>query len=142
LVGAAGLKVDGVERFDVFLHPIEETLSYLFHDSSRAAQLLPTEFGPDVIVRAYREAASLARLSWNPYLYDPKLEQRLRRITAPTLVIWGENDRFLPIQYAHSYVNRIPGARLCTIPNCGHFVPFEQTDQFVDEVTAFLRELE
>jgi len=138
LVGAAGIKVDGVERFDVFLHPIEETLQHLFHDASRAAQLLPTELGADVIVRGYREATTLARLSWNPYLYNPKLERRLRRITAPTLVVWGENDTFLPPAYGEAYARLIPSATLCTIPHCGHLVPYEQTEQFTQHVTRFL----
>jgi len=138
LVGAAGIKVDGVERFDVFLHPIEETLRHLFHDPSRAAQLLPTELGTDVIVRGYREATTLARLSWNPYLYNPKLERRLRRITAPTLIVWGENDTFLPLAYGEAYARLIPHATLQTVPQCGHFVPFEQTEPFAQHVTRFL----
>lgn len=138
LVGAAGIKVEGVERFDVFRHPIEETLLHLFHDPRRAAQLLPTEIGAEVIVRGYREAASLARLSWNPYLYNPKLERRLRRISAPTLVLWGENDTFLPPAYGEAYARLIPGATLQTVPQCGHFVPFEQTEPFARHVTQFL----
>jgi pimeloyl-ACP methyl ester carboxylesterase len=140
LVGAAGIKVDGADRFDVFLHPIEETLRHLFHDPSRAAQLLPTEFGPDVIVRGYREAATLARLSWNPYLYNPKLARRLRRIVAPTLIVWGEEDTFLPPAYGEAYAQLIPGATLRTIPQCGHLVPFEQTELFTQHVTQFLAE--
>ncbi len=138
LVGAAGLKVDGVERFDVFLHPIEEVLSHLFHDPTRAAQLLPTEFGPEVIVRGYAELTTLARLSWNPYLYNPKLERRLRRITAPTLVVWGENDAFLPPAHGEQYAARITAARWCSVPQCGHLVPFERTDVFAEHVLAFL----
>ncbi len=138
LVGAAGIKVDGVQRFDVFLHPIEETLPHLFHDATRAAQLLPTEFGPDVIARAYGEAATLARLSWNPYLYNPKLERRLRRITAPTLIVWGEDDTFLPLAHGQAYARLVPGARLQSIPQCGHLVPFEQTEAFTQHVTRFL----
>ncbi len=138
LVGAAGIKVDGVERFDVFLHSIEETLPHLFHDASRAAQLLPTEFGPDVIVRGYREAATLARLSWNPYLYNPKLQRRLRRITAPTLIVWGQDDTFLPPAYGEAYARLIPGATLQTIPQCGHLVPYEQTEVFTQHATQFL----
>lgn len=138
LVGAAGIRVDGVERFDVFLHPIEETLVHLFHDPSRGAQLLPTELGPDVIVRGYREAATLARLSWNPYLYDPKLARRLRRVAASTLVIWGEEDTFLPPAYGEAYAQLIPGATLRTIPQCGHLVPYECTDAFTQHVTQFL----
>jgi pimeloyl-ACP methyl ester carboxylesterase len=138
LAGAAGIKVDGVERFDVFLHPIEETLLHLFHDPMRAAQLLPTEFGPEVIVHAYREAATLARLSWNPYLYNPKLPRRLQRVKAPTLVVWGENDTFLPVQHAEAYTRLIPAATLHRIGQCGHLVPFEQADAFAEVVLPFL----
>jgi pimeloyl-ACP methyl ester carboxylesterase len=138
LVAAAGIKVDGVDRFDLFLNPIEETLLHLFHDPTRTGQLLPTEIGADVIVRAYREASSLARLSWTPYLYNPKLEQRLGRIKAPTLIVWGENDRFLPVAHARAYAARIPKSQLRLIADCGHLVPLEQTERFTQEVTAFL----
>jgi pimeloyl-ACP methyl ester carboxylesterase len=134
LVGAAGLKIDGVPRYDLFLNPVEETLRHLFHDESRGAQLLPTEYGPDVIVRGYREATTLARLSWNPYLYNPKLERRLQRVTAPTLVVWGQQDSFLPPAYGEAYARTIPGAALRLVPDCGHFVPYEQTAAFVDLV--------
>ena len=58
--------------------------------------MLPAEYGPEVIVRGYREFTTLARLAWNPYLYDPKLQQRLPRVQRPTLLVWGENDTFLP----------------------------------------------
>ena len=123
LVGAAGLKVDGSERFDLFLHPIEETLAHLFHDPRRAAQLLPTEFGPDVIVRGYREMTTLARFSWNPYLYNPKLDRRLRRVHVPTLVVWGQDDQFLPLAHGEAYVRALPAATLQVIAPCGHLVP-------------------
>ncbi len=138
LVGAGGIKVDAVERFDLFLHPIEETLRHLFHDPSRAAQLLPTERGPEVIVRGYREATTLARLTWNPYFYNPKLARRLRRITAPTLIVWGADDAFLPPAHAHAYAQHIPAAKLELIPDCGHLVPYEQTERFADCVLPFL----
>jgi pimeloyl-ACP methyl ester carboxylesterase len=138
LTAAAGIKLEGVERFDFFLHPIEETLLHLFHDPARTAQLLPTVPTVDVIVQAYREAAALARLAWNPYLYNPKLEPRLRRVSAPTLVIWGKNDAILPAEYGHRFASKIPGATLHLISDCGHLVPFEKTDEFVDRVKAFL----
>jgi pimeloyl-ACP methyl ester carboxylesterase len=138
LVGAGGIKVDGVERFDLFLHPLEETLRHLFHDQSRAAQLLPAEFGPEVIVRGYRETTTLARLSWNPYFYNPKLAHSLRRIAAPTLIVWGQDDTFLPFAYAEAYMHLLPSATLQVIPNCVHFVPFEQMELFTEHVTRFL----
>lgn len=138
LVGAAGLKVDGVPRFDVFSHPIEETLQVLFYDQTRWPQLVSTDLGPDVIVRAYRESTTLARLTWNPYMYNPKLERRLARISAPTMVLWGRDDAFLPLPHGEAYAAAIPGARLVTIPECGHFPPFERTDVFLQHVLPFL----
>jgi len=138
LVGAAGLKVDGVARFDVFVHPLEETLQHLFYDQSRIPQLLSTDLGPEVIVRAYHETTTMARLTWNPYLYNPKLERRLRRVQAPTLILWGEDDVFLPLAHGEAYARLIPRATLQTVPRCGHFVPFEQTDLFIGLVTEFL----
>jgi pimeloyl-ACP methyl ester carboxylesterase len=138
LVGASGLKVDGVARFDVFVQPIEETLQHLFYDQSRVAQLLPTDLGAEVIVRGYRESTTLARLTWNPYMYNPKLARRLRRVTAPTLVLWGEEDAFLPPPHGEAYAQLIPNATLRTIPRCGHLVPFEQTDVFIRHVMTFL----
>jgi pimeloyl-ACP methyl ester carboxylesterase len=138
LVGAAGLKVDGVSRFDVFTHPIEETLQTLFHDTERWVQLVTTDLGPEVIVRAFRESTTLARLTWNPYMYNPKLERRLQRVKAPTLVVWGENDRFLPLAHGEAYARAIPGAQLRVIPQCGHFPPFEQTETFLRHVLEFL----
>ncbi len=138
LVGAGGIKVDGVERFDLFLHPIEETLQHLFHDPTRAAQLLPAEMGADVIVRGYREATTLARLTWNPYFYGPKLARRLRRITAPTLIVWGKEDAFLPPQYGEAYAQHIPNAQLVLVPSCGHLVPYEQAQVFSNHAIEFL----
>ena len=138
LVGAAGLKIDGVPRYDVFLNAVEDTLRHLFHDESRSAQLLPTEFGPDVLVRGYREATTLARLAWNPYLYNPKLERRLQRITAPTLVVWGAQDAFLPPAYGEAYARAVSGAALRTVADCGHLVPYERTAEFVELASEFL----
>jgi len=138
LVGAGGLKVDGVERHDVFLHSLEENLNRLFHDPTRAAQLLPSESGPDALVRSYREAAGLARLAWNPYFYNPKLARRLRRITAPTLVVWGAEDRYFPLAHGEAYAAQVPGARLHTVAECGHLVPFEKADEFVGLASSFL----
>ncbi len=138
LVGAGGIKTDGLEPFDLFLHPIEETLQHLFHDPTRAAQLLPVEMGPEVIVRGYREATTLARLMWNPYFYSPKLARRLARITAPTLIVWGQNDAFLPLEYGKAYAECIPDAKLVLIPDCGHLVPYEQARAFSEHVIEFL----
>ena len=138
LAAPAGIKVDGVPRYDFFANSFEDTLLHLFHDPARAAQILPTEYGPEVIVQAYRELTTLARLAWNPYLYDRKLQQRLPRVQAPTLLVWGENDTVLPLPHGEAYAALLPNAALKTLPACGHMVPLEQAHGFANLAIEFL----
>jgi pimeloyl-ACP methyl ester carboxylesterase len=138
LAAPAGIKVEGVPRYDYFATPFESTLLHLFHDPSRAAQILPTEYGPEVIVRTYHELTTLARLTWNPYLYDRKLQQRLSRIDAPTLLVWGENDTVLPLPHGDAFAALLPHGRLATLPACGHLVPLECSAAFAKLAIDFL----
>ena len=138
LAAPAGFRVDGVDRYDVFANPIEETLRHLFFDPSRAAQIVPAESGVEAIVRGYRELTTLARLAWNPYLYDRKLQERLPRIMAPTLVVWGRDDDFLPVRHGEVLAGLLPYATLKLLPECGHLVPLEQGATFARLAIDFL----
>jgi pimeloyl-ACP methyl ester carboxylesterase len=138
LAAPAGIKIDGVPRYDFFVNSFEDILLHLFHDPARAAQILPTEYGPEVIVQTYHELTTLARLAWNPYLYDRKLQQRLPRLQAPTLLVWGENDTVLPLPHGEAYAGLLPHATLTTLPACGHMVPLEQAERFSALAVDFL----
>jgi pimeloyl-ACP methyl ester carboxylesterase len=138
LAAPAGIKVDGVPRYDFFANPLENTLQHLFHDPTRAAQMLPAEYGPEVIVRGYREFTTLARLAWNPYLYDRKLQERLPRVRNPTLLVWGANDTILPSPHGEAFAALLPYATLKVLPACGHLVPFEHAEAFTDLAIDFL----
>ena len=61
-------------------------------------------------MRTYHELTTLARLTWNPYLYDRKLQQRLPRVRTPTLLVWGENDTVLPPSHGEAYAALLPDA--------------------------------
>jgi pimeloyl-ACP methyl ester carboxylesterase len=52
-------------------------------------------------------------------------EPLLRRIQAPTLLLWGEQDRMIPIANAQDYLKALPNARLVVLPGVGH-VPQEE----------------
>lgn len=56
-------------------------------------------------------------------LSDPA--PRLRRMSAPTLLVWGEQDGMIPVQNAQDYLRLLPNARLVRLPGMGH-VPFEE----------------
>jgi pimeloyl-ACP methyl ester carboxylesterase len=62
---------------------------------------------------------------------------RLGRIRAPVLVVWGHDDRLLPVQHAQRLAHEIPGAKL-EILDAGHSPQEETPAIFVEHVTQFL----
>jgi len=80
-----------------------------------------------------------ARVAWNPYLHDPKLQERLYRVSAPTLILWGEADRFIPLEHGRLYEQHIKGARLSIVRGCGHLPPLERPDETARYVLEFLK---
>ena len=87
------------------------------------------------MVNRYRENTSAARLLWaRPY--DLKLGRWLHRLTMPTLVMWGEADRLIPVQQAAVWGELIPGAQVTTFPGVGHLM-FDESAEAVAALGAF-----
>jgi pimeloyl-ACP methyl ester carboxylesterase len=61
-------------------------------------------------------------------------------ITQPTLLIWGETDREIPVTDGERLHAEIAGSRLIVFLNCGHLPHEEYPETFVDVVTGFCRE--
>jgi pimeloyl-ACP methyl ester carboxylesterase len=98
----------------------------------------PAETDPltAMLLRVLPGLITLGKYMWP--LPDKGLSRRLRRIKAPTLVVWGEKDKLTPSQYADDFVNGIPDARAEFIPDAGHMAPYERTEEFVELVAGFL----
>jgi pimeloyl-ACP methyl ester carboxylesterase len=113
----------------------------LFHDPAGAMATLLIRDEPDEqsMMTAYQSMAALARLIWERP-YDPKLAQRLKRVSCPTLLLWGGDDRLVPPAYGEAYRNHIAGAKLHLIKDCGHLPMFEKEAEFVEVLTKFCRE--
>jgi pimeloyl-ACP methyl ester carboxylesterase len=144
LLSAAGLRLPDHPVADVFLMSPAQLAAALFHDPLLVP---PPASGPpppgaapgiDAIIAAYREATSLARFSWAPYMSDPKLERRLGRITAPTLVVAPSDDRLIPVAHARRYAALIAGADYAEVAWCGHAMHVERPAEFAALVASFL----
>ena len=48
------------------------------------------------------------------------LDGRLGGVTIPTLVVWGQHDRLIPLPLGERFAREIPGARLVVVPDTGH----------------------
>jgi pimeloyl-ACP methyl ester carboxylesterase len=66
------------------------------------------------------------------------LRKRLHRITAPTLIVWGEDDALVPAGYAHEFGAAIAGSRVEIVANAGHVPHAEQTETTLALVRDFL----
>ena len=62
---------------------------------------------------------------------------RLAHVHAPTLILWGENDRITPVSAAHEFHKSILHSELKIFPHCGHSLPLEKPDEMVEAVTNF-----
>jgi pimeloyl-ACP methyl ester carboxylesterase len=64
----------------------------------------------------------------------------LYKIMQPTLIIWGEKDRVLPLQHAYRGKEKLPNAKLKIMEGCGHIPFFERSEEFNRLVLEFLSE--
>jgi len=66
------------------------------------------------------------------------IQHDLATITAPTLIVWGQQDRIVPVAHAHAAERRIPNAELRILDPCGHMPQFERAEEFNALVLGFL----
>ena len=57
--------------------------------------------------------------------------------TKPWLIIWGEKDPFITLEYLNKWSHRLPNAQIHKLP-CGHFVQEEQTQEAITLMKQFL----
>jgi pimeloyl-ACP methyl ester carboxylesterase len=119
---------------------VPEVVATVFHDPMAALALAPPDQSVETLALQYRQGAAIARVSWNPYLYDPLLRRRLARITAPTLVCWGAHDRLAPLApCGETWAKEIPGARLRVFAHSGHVPHLEEPAAAAATVIEFCR---
>ena len=56
----------------------------------------------------------------------------------PTLIVWGDRDRIIPVSHAYAAHELMPGSTLRIIEGADHFVPFESPKEFLDALLTFI----
>src|SRR4051794_23297813 len=140
LVSSVGVKFSGREErdfADLFYMPDIEAFPMLFADPKRHAPNYAAMSAGQLEDLA-RERQMLAHYGWRPYLHNPALKRWLHRVDLPTLVVWGEQDRFARPSYGQSLAAALPAAELTLIPGAGHYPEIEQSDATVRAIDTFV----
>jgi pimeloyl-ACP methyl ester carboxylesterase len=111
-------------------------LAVAYADKTRLTDATLTRY--EDMMRAPGDRAAMLERMQQVLLHDP--EPLLRRIQAPTLILWGEQDGMIPFSNAADYLRDIPQAKLVALPGLGH-VPFEEAPaESIAPVLEFLAE--
>jgi haloalkane dehalogenase len=65
-------------------------------------------------------------------------EGKLAALGVPTLILWGQQDDYLPPDYAPRFASEIPGAKLVSLESAHHFLFEDEPERCAQEVTDFL----
>jgi pimeloyl-ACP methyl ester carboxylesterase len=137
LVAPAGIQAPGVQPADIFLLSNEDQVRRLFHDQKIAEARLAAPVTPEAMDIELKNRHTTARLAWEPRLHDPFLPKWLHRIKVPAKIVWGREDRILPVGFVDRYRKLMPEAEVEIIEAAGHLPHSEKPEQFCDSVFKF-----
>lgn len=114
----------------------------MFHDPAQVPeydQIYKQDLTPDQINQGERNREMAVRVCWKPYMHDPRLPYLLKRVQIPTQIVWGKQDKIVPLECGEIYKDIIPGSDLTVIDNCGHAPQLEKPGEFVKIALDFLK---
>ncbi len=144
LVNSSGLRLPGIPTVGIRETDPRKFASLLFYSASgrdagssglAARQVSMVERGVDSPEQKQARETML-RLTAGPLRRD--MQDRLGEIQAPTLVIWGEGDRIIPLDYGEAFAAGIPNSRLAVIARAGHVPMIERPGAVNEAIAAFL----
>lgn len=141
LVAPTGLKPERGEILDIFYHSPRELQELSVHDPKTVPEWDELFGRPPTAAEleiAERDREMTARLAWKPYMHNPRLARFLPRVSNPTLVVWGRDDRIVPVECGEQYRRALPNATLRVLERCGHLPPIEHPAAFARLVLEFL----
>jgi pimeloyl-ACP methyl ester carboxylesterase len=141
LIDSLGVKFGGrdeAEIADIYALSADEVVRHTFADPANAPDYGQLDDAALEEVARDREAAVL--YGWRPYMHNPSLTHWLHRVTVPTLILWGDQDRIVAPAYGELLAGAIPSARFATIAAAGHYPQVEQPEKVAAAIETFARE--
>jgi triacylglycerol lipase len=140
LVDAAGLKQDtAIPNLNPSsLASMRGVMESVFYDTSWLNDDALRRIFTDKL--SVHDSYTVRSFLGNPMIATERVDDRMGKIKTPTLVVWGKQDKLIPMAMGERYAAGIAGAKLVSFDKCGHVPPIEKTEEFVAALTAFLGE--
>jgi pimeloyl-ACP methyl ester carboxylesterase len=136
LIGPMGIIDPQHPMVDLMAVPGDQVLGFLVSNLDVLLKRLPENPGLDFMADRYREATTYARLYWE-HPGDPKFMRYLHRIKMPTMIVWGDEDKLIPVEHTEMWRKFIPTAEIKIYKGAGHLVHLEKPEA-VEAVGNFL----
>ncbi len=121
---------------DIFMISRTELAERLQISAPQSAN--PLEMSEKQLLRKLRAEEALSLYCWSPYMCNPKLADRLHRITCPTVVVWGDRDALIEPEYSLRWRDAMPQAQVELIPGAGHRIHADKKAQLTALVNQFV----
>jgi len=135
IIDAVGIDVPGHPVADFFNLTMDQVSQLSYHD--------PVFFriDPAAMPAAQREAMAGNRAALAVYsgtsMTDLTLRDRLKDVSVPVLVLWGDSDQIADADYGRAYADAIPGAVFQLLTETGHLPQIETPQQLLAAISAF-----
>ena len=117
---------------------LKKMMAVFVYDSSSLTEALFQTRLENMLQRREHLENFVKSLAANPRQFTD-FGPRLADITAPTLIIWGRDDRFVPLDVGLRLLWGMPNAQLHVFNRCGHWAQWEHAEQFNRMVLDFLQ---
>jgi pimeloyl-ACP methyl ester carboxylesterase len=145
LIAPFGLWNDAYPVADIFSYPSAQIDDILWQDrTARSLFTKPLEDEADLataadqMIKVAQSLTAVTKFVWP--MPDNGLRKRLRRIACPTLAVFGLRDKVVNSRYADDFNCALRYATTAVVPDAGHMLPYEKSEQVQQLIDAFLQQ--
>jgi pimeloyl-ACP methyl ester carboxylesterase len=113
----------------------KKSVTNVYEDPSKVNDALVDRYF-DLFLREGNRQAFVDRMNFSEY---PDYLEKIRAIQTPTLILWGENDKLIPVANAYKFQNDLPNDTLVILDKTGHVAMEEDPERTVEVMRKFLK---